>query len=207
MKNIAIYTLNIKISSAETLTMELNQEQSDFYLGRLPVLCSRNNLFNVLELVKKNRPQNEIDFFEKIALQTKNEEYYIDIKPIETNNTKQSNEIFKDMSITPDKERFLVLVCYQGTIISPAHFCGKHFHHLRDNAIRKSSIHKWAYQDDVFKQLGITPMEPEQLKQVHKKVTEEVRAENRSGPGIKVLEVIVEVLKEAAENQPKRPFH
>ncbi|MCH7306583.1 hypothetical protein MMO38_00280 [Acinetobacter sp. NIPH 1852] len=214
MHNYPIYILNVEISPTETLKLELNEEQSMFYLGRLPQHCSRNNLFNVLELVKKNRPYHEIDFFEKIVLQTKNEYYKMSFQAIpaepKADQSNETKELFKDIRITPERDRFLVLVCYEGTIVSPSHFCGKHFHVLGGNGVRQSTIYKWAYLDDVYKQLGLTPMDPELSKQIHAQAKAESETEKRAEPSIKILEVIVEVLKEVTKdgsNEPKRPFH
>ncbi len=209
MKNHPIFKLTIEISPTENHTMLLNEEQSNFYIGRLPSRCSRTNLFNALELVKKNRPQDEIDFFERIALQTKNESYKIEFEGIPVlDASKKSESLFKDVRIKPEKIRNLIIVCYDNRIFSPVIFDGENYRIFDGkNCIRPNTIHKWAYEEEVFQKLGLKSIDPELAKQIHSQVETDRKEERKNNAGVKVLEVILEVLKEAAEEQPKRPFH
>lgn len=214
MKSHPIFKLSIVISTTNIQQMDLNEEQSNFYLGRLPSHCSRNNFFNVLELVKKNRPQNEIDFFERIALQTKNESYQINIEGIPAISLNESSEsnlnIYKPVSIKPEADRPLVVICYDNTIYSPVRFCGKHFHILDNSGIRTKTIYKWAYQDELFNQLAIEPIDPELAKKIEDELEAERAAHKKRGPHT-ILDILAEALKDFAKDlendQPKRPYH
>jgi len=213
MKNHPIFKLTIGISPTESQFMLLNEEQSNFYIGRLPSHCSRTNLFNALELVKKNRPQEEVDFFERIALQTKNESYKIEIEAIPAfDASKQPESLFKDVRIKPEKNRSLVIACFDDTLISPVFYDGQNYR-LFDtkSGVRPSTIHKWAYEEDVFKKLAIESIAPELAKQIHNQVeTERKEQQQRKAAGTQVLEMILEVLIEAdkdAQQKNKRHFH
>lgn len=215
MNHYPIYKLSIAISTTEIQEMELNEEQSNFYLGRLPSHCSRNNLFNVLELVKKNRPQNEIDFFEKIALQTKNESYKIEIEaipsiPLTDYSSKTNSDIFHPISMKPEADRPLIIICYDNTIFSPVCFCGEHFHIANDSGIRTNTIYKWAYQDQFVNQLAIEPINPEIAKKIDEELKAERAAQKKHGSHT-ILEILTEALKDFARDlendKPKRPYH
>lgn len=202
MKNTTIFVLMIEHAPNEAHELELDEEQSNFYMGRIPQRCSRNNLFNVLNLVKQSRPQAEIDFFENIVLLTKNEYYKVGFKAVPAIAKHEPEPLYKDIRITPQVNRDLILICYDNTIVSPVRFCGRHFHSgVAHKAIRPNAIYKWAYREDFAKKFNLPAMDPELSKQIDEQITEETKQQSS---GTTLLEIILEVVKDIADEQKNK---
>lgn len=210
MNDKALYLLHITVDENDVRTMPLTDDQAYFYSGKLPTHCSRSRLFAALEKVQQSRPQQEIEFFEKIALQTKNEFYEVSIEAIpvvQEFGFSSANSIYKDIRIKPEKNRPLVLICYDNTIVSPVRYCGEHFHVFGNSGVRPNTIYKWAYEDQFFNQLGIDPIDPNLAKKIDDQVKTERSAESDSKSNTTIIDVIIEVLKDISNEKPKPPFH
>lgn len=207
MNEIPLEQLTIKVDENDIRTMPLTKDQARFYSGRFHVKCSRAKLFEVLAKVYELRPQNEIDFFEEILLKTKNEFYEVSFDSIPAIQALNQNDIYKDGSVIPERNRPLVLICYDNTIVSPVRYCGEHFHVFGNSGIRPNTIYKWAYEDQFFNQLGIDPIDPELAKKIDDQVKTERTAESDSKSNTTIIDVIIEVLKDISNEKPKPPFH
>lgn len=206
MKDEALYQLKIKVDENDIRTMDLTEEQGFFYSGKFQNNCSRSHFFDALAKVYKSRPQAEIDFLENIVLLTKNEFYEVSIEAIPVMMAFNQNDIYKDGSVIPERNRPLVVICYDNTIVSPVRYCGEHFHTIGNSGIRPKTIYKWAYQDQFFNQLGIEAIDPALAKEIDEQITAEKNAKSKT-TATTIFEVIVEVLNDISNEKPKRPYH